>query len=111
MIANYPKQLFDPFFCVCVQCKFPQNALVLEDRADFVLFHAYSEDMNFGFPDFQGEDISYPLYMNQLLASFPITATHEAEKTKTKIFPELANALRIKPIFFSRLLPTFIFLG
>ena len=40
--------------------------------------------------------------------TFPITA-HELEKTKGKMFPDLANALRIKTIFPSGSLPPFIF--
>ena len=46
--------------------------------------------------------------MDNLWVTFPITA-HKPEKTKGKIFPDLANALRVKTTSPSEILPTFIF--
>ena len=60
------------------------------------------------FLDFQGGDITYASHINKLWVTFPITA-HKPEKTKGKIFPDLANALRVKTTSPSEILPTFIF--
>ena len=46
--------------------------------------------------------------MNKLWVTFHITA-HKLEQTKGKIFPDLANALRVKTTSPSEILPTFIF--
>ena len=60
------------------------------------------------FLDFQGGDVTYAPYMNKLWVTFHITA-HKLEQTKGKIFPDLANALRVKTTSPSEILPTFIF--
>ena len=59
------------------------------------------------FLDFQLGDVTYAPHMNKLWATFPIT-THKLEQTKGKIFPDLANARRVKTTP-SEILPTFMF--